>query len=251
MEKGFDENPFSKEEIENILRDVKILGNEHVIISSLLAKVVKENLSIEERRRASVKLAEYMAFVIADTFPRERFEVVTPMKERAVYERIPKDQLPILIDILGASVYPIRGFETVFEGAPHAIISAKRTGKSLEELKVEIEYERIPKISGRPIIFIDPAIATGFTMLTIYRLLKENKRRFGDLGRIIVCGFVAAPFGIKTLKEEIPKVEIYVGSVSLLLNEHCYIHGMGWGVGGGGIGDAGDRLTGVQPVKSL
>ncbi len=249
MRRGFDENPFSRDELEEILSDVKILANEHVIISELLAKVVKVDLPIEERRRASVKLAEYMAFIIADTFPKERFELTTPMREKAVYERIPKDQLPVLIDILGASIYPVRGFETVFEGSLHAIVSARRVGESLEKLRVEIEYERIPKINGRPIIFIDPAIATGYTILTIYRLLKRDKNRFGDVGRVIVCGFVAAPFGIKNLKEEIPKVEVYVGSISLLLNEHCYIHGEGWGVGGGGIGDAGDRLTGVQPTK--
>ncbi|RLG41481.1 MAG: hypothetical protein DRO05_03850 [Thermoproteota archaeon] len=45
-----------------------------------------------------------------------------------------------------------------------------------------------------------------------------------------------------------PSRQRALSSVSLLLNEHCYIHGMGWGVGGG-IEDSGDGLTGVKPMK--
>ncbi len=249
MVKGFDGEPFTQEELDEILYGVRILSLENPIISSLLARVVDVTTPTYQLRRCVEELSMFMAYEIAKTFPMEEIRVRTPMGEVAIYHRIPEEELPVLFDILGASIYSTVGFERVFKGAPHAIISARRRGKGLEELEVELRYERIPKIDGKPVIFIDPAIATAYTLTGIYRLLENNEEKYGKIGKVIICGFVAAPFGIKRIKDVIPEAEIYVGSVSTLLNKKCYIHGPGYkGVGGGGIGDAGDRFLNVIPV---
>jgi len=247
--KGFDGDPYTEKELSEILKNVTILAENSPIISQLIAKVVDKETKSSELRDAVKDLGMFMAYEISKTFPTEKKIFVTPMNEKARYKIISKDSTPVLFDILGASIRPTIGFEKIFKDSPHAVVSARRRGKSLEELYVEIKYERIPRINGRPIIFIDPAIATGFTIIGIYRILKNNPKKYGKLGRVIVCGFVAAPFGIKNIKEEIPGVEIYVASVSKLLNKKCYIHGDGYkGIGGGGIGDAGDRFLNVVPV---
>ena len=49
---------------------------------------------------------------------------------------------------------------------------------------------------------------------------------------------IAAPEGIRRVREDHPDVEIYVAAVDEKLNDHCYIVP--------GLGDAGDRIFGTK-----
>ena len=49
---------------------------------------------------------------------------------------------------------------------------------------------------------------------------------------------IAAPEGLKKLRDDHPDIQIYVGHLDRCLNEHAYICP--------GLGDAGDRIFGTK-----
>lgn len=189
---------------------------------------------------------------IAKDLPLQRVEVTTPMNEQSAGYIIPENMNPILIDILGAAEPFTRGLEDAFENSPHALISARRRGHKIEDLIVETRYERLPRLDGKPLIFVDPALATALTLSGAYKKLVDGENKYGRIeGPIYIASIVATPFAMKRLRETIGDRlrGLYAVSCDLLLTEKGYIHGPGLnGIGGGGIGDAGDRFLGVIPV---
>jgi uracil phosphoribosyltransferase len=76
-------------------------------------------------------------------------------------------------------------------------------------------------------------LATGGSASAAIQMLKEkgvNSIRF-------MC-IIAAPEGVKKMKESHPDVDIYIGALDDHLNEHGYIVP--------GLGDAGDRIFGTK-----
>jgi uracil phosphoribosyltransferase len=242
---------YTEEEIECILEGVRIFDQENnPIINELVLSLRNVKTPIEKLRKDCKKLGSLMAYEISKSLSKERKEVETPMGEKSTGFVLSKNCNPVLIDVLGASIYMVMGFEEIFEGAQHALLSARRRGKTISDLKVEFRYERMPHKKSQPVIFIDPAIATAYTLTGIYKILKQNPKKYGQMGKKIVAGVVGTPFAVANIKSVMGSdTEIYLGSLDLKLNKKCYIHGPGYkGLGGGGIGDAGDRFLGVIPV---
>jgi uracil phosphoribosyltransferase len=88
-------------------------------------------------------------------------------------------------------------------------------------------------LAGRPVIVLDPMLATGGSLLHCLQLLAQ--RGADDL--TVVCA-LAAPEGIARLEGSGLPVRIFVGSIDEKLNENAYIVP--------GLGDAGDRQFGPR-----
>jgi uracil phosphoribosyltransferase len=88
-------------------------------------------------------------------------------------------------------------------------------------------------VENRTSIILDPMLATGGTMVATIDMLKEEGCK--DIKAICI---VAAPEGVKVLKDAHPDVEVWGASLDERLNEIYYILP--------GLGDAGDRLFGTK-----
>ena len=94
-------------------------------------------------------------------------------------------------------------------------------------------YFKMPEhLDDRPVIVLDPMLATGNTAIAAIDRLKEVNAR-----RIKMLCLLAAPEGIAALHAAHPDVAIFAAAVDEQLNDHGYITP--------GIGDAGDRLYGT------
>ena len=100
---------------------------------------------------------------------------------------------------------------------------------------VAVEYYfKVPEeLSERPIIVVDPMLATGNSSIAAVQRIKEA----GGRQIKFVC-LLAAPEGIKEFQQAHPDVPIFTAAVDDHLNEHGYILP--------GLGDAGDRLYGTK-----
>lgn len=93
-------------------------------------------------------------------------------------------------------------------------------------------YLKVPDMAGRPVLLLDPMLATGGSASFACRLLKER----GATDVRLVC-VVAAPEGVARLEREHPDVRVITAALDDGLNEVGYIVP--------GLGDFGDRLFGT------
>lgn len=100
-------------------------------------------------------------------------------------------------------------------------------------LAVEYYFKVPEELSERPIIIVDPMLATGNSSIAAVQRIKEA----GGKHIKFVC-LLAALEGIKGFQEAHPDVPIFTAAVDDHLNEHGYIVP--------GLGDAGDRLYGTR-----
>jgi uracil phosphoribosyltransferase len=88
-------------------------------------------------------------------------------------------------------------------------------------------------ISERPVIVVDPMLATGNSVSYAIKRLKEK----GANDIRLVCQ-LTAPEGVRHFCEAHPDVPVFTAAVDSHLNDHGYIVP--------GLGDAGDRMFGTK-----
>ena len=127
---------------------------------------------------------------------------------------------------------------TLAEGILTLIPSAKVGHIGLyrdPETLAPVEYYcKMPSdIAERDVIVLDPMLATGGSACAAITFLKGYGCK-----HIKLMNVLAAPEGIRAVREAHPDVDIYVAAVDEKLNDHGYIVP--------GLGDAGDRIFGTR-----
>lgn len=135
-----------------------------------------------------------------------------------------------LIPILRAGLGMIDG---VWEMVPAAEVWHIGLYRDEHTLRPVQYYNKLPiEPRVQVCLILDPMLATGGSAIATVDLLREWGAR-----RIKFVGLIAAPEGIKALREAHPDVPIHIGSVDERLNDIGYIVP--------GLGDAGDRQFGT------
>lgn len=93
-------------------------------------------------------------------------------------------------------------------------------------------YCKLPDLSGRYVLCLDPMLATGGSASQAISLIKANGG-----ATVKMVSIVAAPEGVDRLRHDHPDVDIFVGAYDRGLNAKKYIVP--------GLGDYGDRLYGT------
>lgn len=94
-------------------------------------------------------------------------------------------------------------------------------------------YSKLPTLSGRFCLCLDPMLATGGSACQAISFMKEK-----GAGRIVMVCIVAAPEGVARLNESHTEVDIVTAALDRELNSRKYILP--------GLGDFGDRLYGTS-----
>ncbi|MFN8218747.1 MAG: uracil phosphoribosyltransferase [Fimbriimonadales bacterium] len=94
-------------------------------------------------------------------------------------------------------------------------------------------YCKLPTLTGRYTLCVDPMLATGGSASQAITLLKSH----GASPVVMVC-VISAPEGVARLQADHPDVDIITAAHDRELNEHKYILP--------GLGDFGDRLFGTM-----
>lgn len=135
------------------------------------------------------------------------------------------------IPILRAGLSMVDGVLKVVPNAKIGHIGLYRNEETLKPIRY---YYKVPKnIEEREVFLLDPMLATGGSSSAAIKMLKDE-----GVKKIHFLCIIAAPEGIKKIKEEHPDVQIYCATVDDHLNKHGYIVP--------GLGDAGDRIFGTK-----
>ncbi|MFQ5760774.1 MAG: uracil phosphoribosyltransferase, partial [Acidiferrobacterales bacterium] len=137
----------------------------------------------------------------------------------------------VLISVLRAGNGLLEGMLDLIPSARVGHVGLYRDPHTL--VAVEYYFKVPEELSERPIIVVDPMLATGNSSIAAVQRIKEA----GGKHIKFVC-LLAAPEGVKGFQEAHPDVPIFTAAVDDHLNDHGYILP--------GLGDAGDRLYGTK-----
>ncbi len=137
----------------------------------------------------------------------------------------------VLISIQRAGNGLLEGMLDLIPSARVGHVGLYRDPATLEAMEY---YFKVPENLGdRPVIVLDPMLATGNSAAAAVRRLREAGAR-----RIKFVCLLAAPEGIAAFRAAHPDVPVFAAAVDERLDDHGYIVP--------GIGDAGDRLYGTK-----
>ncbi len=123
---------------------------------------------------------------------------------------------------------------------PFALFKIKRDESKDESnmdycLDLDRSFFKIEELDGKDLIFADPMNATGGSLITIVKYLKERGIKPRSIKFINV---ISALKGALRITRAIEEAEVYTLWMDPVLNEKAYILP--------GLGDAGDRLNGID-----
>lgn len=124
---------------------------------------------------------------------------------------------------------------------PFALFKIKRDESRKESnmdyiLDLDKSFFKLEDLDGKDLIFADPMNATGGSLVTIVKYLKDQGIKPKSIKFINV---ISALKGALRITRAIEEAEIYTLWMDPVLNDSAYILP--------GLGDAGDRLNGVDP----
>jgi uracil phosphoribosyltransferase len=181
----------------------------------------------QEFRRVLGEVASLMLYEATRSFAVKTTPVSTPL-ERARGFQLERDV--VLVPILRAGLGMLDSILQLIPNARVGFIGLKREETTLRAMSYHKSLP--PDLSKFEVILIDPMLATGGSTVAAMDLLAELGAR-----RVRLVNLVAAPEGIRRVRQSYPKLPIFTAAIDRQLNDKGYILP--------GLGDAGDRLFGV------
>jgi uracil phosphoribosyltransferase len=170
-----------------------------------------------------------LAYEVARDLPITTQTIETPLAEMEA--PILKGKKLVIVSILRAGNGLLEGMLDLMPSARVGHIGIYRDPKTLQPVEY---YMKVPEdIAERPVIVVDPMLATGNSVSASVTRLKQK----GAKDIRFVC-LLAAPEGIRHFAEVHPDVPIFTAAIDSHLNDHGYIVP--------GLGDAGDRMYGTK-----
>lgn len=213
--------------VHNLSETISIAGNFLAEIRdvSIQKDPVRFRLNME-------RLAEIIGYEISKKLTYKTIQTETPL---GISEDKVLDENPVLITILRAGLAMHSGLLRFFDRSESAYISAYRKHTTAEDFEIYVEYIAAPNLDGKVWILSDPMLATGNSMLAVYKALLKS----GKPSKVFIASAIATPVAIELVKRNFPdSTEIWVGAIDKELTAQSYIVP--------GLGDAGDLAFGVK-----
>ena len=211
----------------NNMENVFVLN--HPLIQHKISLLRDESTGTSEFRKLIEEIAMLMGYEALSDLPMEEVEVKTPI-ETCMTPMIAGKKLAI-VPILRAGLGMVNGIQALVPTAKVGHIGLYRDPVTHEPHEY---YCKLPEpIEQRTIVVVDPMLATGGSAAEAVDFIKQR----GGVNIKFMC-IIAAPEGVKKLREAHPDIQIYIGHLDRCLNDHAYICP--------GLGDAGDRIFGTK-----
>ena len=203
---------------------------DHPLIQHKLTLLRERATPTAEFRHLLREVAMLMAYEVTRDLPLTRRRIETP--RGALNAPMIDGKKLVVVPILRAGLGLADG---LFEVVPSARVGHIGIYRD-EATKLPVEYLiRLPDLTGRQVILVDPMLATGHSAVHAMDLL--NRLGVAD-ARVRFMGLVAAPEGMARVAARHPTVPIFVAALDERLDADAFIVP--------GLGDAGDRLFGTR-----
>lgn len=114
-------------------------------------------------RRNLERIGEILAYELSKTLNYQEQQVSTPLN---IHTTPLPMHTPVLVSILRAGLPLHQGVLNYFDQADNGFIGAYRNVDEDDEqgFSIQLDYESLPSIQDRPLILIDPMLASGRTL---------------------------------------------------------------------------------------
>jgi uracil phosphoribosyltransferase len=212
--------------------DVKsknVIVVDHPLVQHKLTLMRKKETTVVKFRQLAREMALLLAYEVTRDLPTTTTPIETPLAEMNAAALAGKKLC--VVSILRAGDGLLHGMLDLVPSARVGHIGIYRDPETLTAIEY---YYKVPEdLQERPVIVVDPMLATGNSAVAAVARLKED----GAQQIKFVC-LLAAPEGIAQMQEAHPEVPIFTAAIDRRLNDHGYIVP--------GLGDAGDRLYGTK-----
>ena len=202
---------------------------DHPLVQHKLTLMRTEQRSTKGFRQLLNEIGMLLCYEVTRDLPTELVDIDTPIQPMKA-PMIAGKKL-VFAPILRAGVGFLDGMLDLVPSARVAHIGLYRDPETLQA--VEYYFKAPSDIADRLTIVMDPMLATANSAVAAIERLKAR----GAKEIRFVC-LLAAPEGIKRLREAHPEVTIWTAAIDSHLNDHGYIVP--------GLGDAGDRMFGTK-----
>jgi uracil phosphoribosyltransferase len=201
---------------------------EHPIVQARLTVMRDERSSNAEFRAALRELATLLVYEATRALPTSDAPIVTPV---APTTGVVIANPPLLVPVLRAGLGMAEAAFNLLPESQMGFVGLARDEQTHEPTPYMASLP--PSLAGRPVIVLDPMLATGGSLLHCLHLLADR----GGSDLTVICA-LAAPEGISRLRDSGLPVRIFTAAIDERLNENAYIVP--------GLGDAGDRQFGPR-----
>lgn len=202
---------------------------DHPLVQHKLTIMRDKETSTASFRRLLREISQLLAYEVTRGLPLTTKRIETPLCEMDA-PSIEGKKL-VLVSILRAGNGLLDGILELVPAARVGFVGLYRDPETLQPVQY---YYKVPQeLDDRMVIVVDPMLATGNSSAAAVTLLKNSGAR-----NIRFLCLLAAPEGIKRMREAHPDVPIITAAVDSHLNDHGYIVP--------GLGDAGDRMFGTK-----
>ena len=209
--------------------DEHVYVMDHPLVAHKLTIMRNKNTSTKDFRELVSEIGMLITYEATRDLPLTTKHIETPICG-AEMPTLAGKKIAV-VPILRAGLGLVDGVLRLIPSARVAHIGMYRDEETLEP---HVYFCKTPHdIATRDIMVVDPMLATGGSADAA---ISEMKNRGCKHIKLMVL--VAAPEGIKCIRERHPDVDIYCGAVDEKLNERGYIVP--------GLGDAGDRIFGTK-----
>ncbi|MCC7230434.1 MAG: uracil phosphoribosyltransferase [Fimbriimonadaceae bacterium] len=199
---------------------------DHPLAQHLLAGLRDKSTPPEVFRRLSWNLTTMLVIEATRAIRSELRSIVTPIKTTS--GQILTEGLAV-VPVLRAGLGML---EPVVQMFPDVAVGYIGLERNEDTAVARSYYSKLPDLSNRYTLCVDPMLATGGSAAQAVSLIKGH----GAKTVVMVC-VVAAPEGVDRLETSHPGIHIYTAALDEGLNEKHYIVP--------GLGDFGDRLYGT------
>jgi len=202
---------------------------DHPLVQHKLTLMRKKDTSTKSFRELLGEIGGLLCYEVTRDLPLQPVEIETPLTRMSSPELAGKKL--VFAPILRSGMGMLEGMLHLAPAARIAHVGLYRDPATLA--CVEYYFKAPVDLADRPVIVIDPMLATGNTAIAAVDRLREA----GAQSIRMVC-LLASPEGISKFQGHHPEVKIWTASVDERLNDHGYILP--------GLGDAGDRMYGTK-----
>jgi uracil phosphoribosyltransferase len=201
---------------------------DHPIVQARLTVMRDRTTHNAEFRAALRELATLLVYEATRGLERRDCPVSTPIEETV---GVAIANPPLLVPVLRAGLGMAEAAFNLLPESQMGFVGLARDEQTHEAVPYMASLP--DRLAGRPVIVLDPMVATGGSLLHCLRLLADR----GAEDLTVICALVA-PEGLQALEDSGLPIQLFTASIDDRLNENAYIVP--------GLGDAGDRQFGPR-----
>ena len=207
----------------------KLVVVDHPLVQHKLSLMRSKETPTAEFRRLVKEIALLLGYEICRDLPLEDVQVETPLETTTV--KMLAGKKLCLVSVLRAGNGLLEGMLDLIPSARVGHVGLYRDHATLQP--VEYFYKVPSDIAERPVILVDPMLATANSAIAAVAKVKAS----GATDIKYAC-LLAAPEGVRKFHDAHPDVPVFTAAVDRELNDKGYIMP--------GLGDAGDRIYGTR-----